>query len=458
MARTRRTPSPSVGKNVARKGPIVIWRRVADLKPDPNNPRIHSRLQRQQIARSIRRFGFCVPVLIGSNDRVIAGHGRIMAAQDVGMTDVPTICLEHLSEAEAKALMLADNRLAEKATWDDRLLASALKELSELDLSFDLESTGFDMGEIDLRIQSLNAESASPDPADAIPASERGPPITVAGDLWLLGRHRVACANALEASACGALMQGKRAAAVLIDPPYNVPVSGHASGLGATRHREFAMAVGEMTEAEYTRFLATVCGLLTQHCIPGSLHYVFMDWRHLRELLAAGREAYYELLNVCVWVKHNAGMGSFYRSQHELVLVFKGGRGRHRNNVQLGRHGRYRTNVWNYPAVNDFGRGREEGNLLALHPTVKPVAMLADAIVDCTARSDIVLDVFLGSGSTVIAAERTGRCCYGLEIDPTYVDTIVSRWQAFTRDRARHSGSGLTFEEISQERKKNRGR
>lgn len=458
MSRTKQTATRSVGAKAPHVVAAILWRKIAELTPNSKNPRIHSRVQRRQIARSIKRFGFCVPILIDSSDRVIAGHGRIMAAQDVGMTEVPTICLEHLSVAEAKALMLADNRLAEKATWDDHLLADTLKELSELDLDFNLEVTGFEMGEIDFRIQSLGADTESPDPADVVLAREPGPPITKADDIWILGQHRVCCGNALDASAYSTLMQGKHAATAFIDPPYNVPIQGHASGLGAIHHRDFAMAVGEMTEAEFTRFLTTVSTLLAQHSTPGSLHFVCMDWRHLRELLFAGREAYRELINICVWVKHNAGMGSLYRSQHELILVFKSGRGRHRNNVQLGRHGRHRTNVWSYPAINDFGRAGEEGKLLALHPTVKPVALVTDAIVDCTARGDIVLDAFLGSGTTVIAAERTGRCCYGLEIDPLYVDTIIRRWQAFTRDLARHADTRETFDEIAKRQKARRGR
>lgn len=431
----------------------VVYRAIDSLNLNPKNPRIHNRRQRRQIARSIKAFGFCVPVLIDAASNVIAGHGRIMAAQDLGMTEVPTIRLRPLSEAEAKALMLADNKLAENAIWDDRLLAEALKELSELDLNFDLEATGFEMGELDLRIESLNAQPEGPDPADVVPEPTSGPAVTRAGDLWLLEEHRVFCGSALDNISYSALMNAERAAFVFADPPWNVRIAGHASGLGRTRHGDFIMASGEMTEVEFTHFLTTACTLLAQHSAAGSLHFLCIDWRHLRELLAAGGEAYRELVNLCVWVKHNAGMGSLYRSQHELILVFKSGRGPHRNNVELGRHGRYRTNVWSYPGINDFNRAGQEGNLLALHPTVKPVAMVADAIADCTARGDIVLDAFLGSGTTVIAAERTGRRCYGLEIDPSYVDTIVRRWQAFTLGHARHAGTGRRFDDIVKERR-----
>jgi DNA modification methylase len=238
---------------------------------------------------------------------------------------------------------------------------------------------------------------------------------------------------------------------VFTDPPYNVPIEGHASGLGSIHHRTFAMASGEMNPPEFTEFLVGSCSLLARHSVDGGIHFICMDWRHIGELLAAGSEVYSELKNACVWVKHNAGMGSFYRSQHELVFVFKHGRGPHRNNVQLGRYGRHRSNVWSYRGANCLGRGTEEGNLLELHPTVKPVAMVADAILDCSARGDVVLDAFLGSGTTIIAAERTGRRSYGLEIDPLYVDTIIRRWQAFTGENAAHAVTGRTFVDLEAE-------
>ena len=327
-----------------------------------------------------------------------------------------------------------------------------------LDLDFDIEVTGFDMGEIDLRIEGLTSESEGiEDAADALSAPQAGSPVTRLGDLWLLGRHRVCCGNALEDAHLSALMQGKKAAMVFTDPPYNVAVDGHVSGLGAIKHREFVMASGEMNEAEFSAFLRQVLSLLILYSADGSLLFVCMDWRHLFELLAAARQLYIELKNLCVWVKDNGGMGSLYRSQHELIAVFKSGHESHRNNVQLGQFGRNRTNVWRYPGANSFGRRSDEGNLLALHPTVKPVQLVADAIMDCSARGDIVLDTFMGIGSSVISAERTGRRCYGLELDPLYVDTIVRRWQSFTGDSARHAASGRTFDDLEAEAKKHRG-
>jgi DNA modification methylase len=347
--------------------------------------------------------------------------------------------------------MLADNRLTELAQWDDRLLAQQLKDLSLLGLDFSLEVTGFEMAEIDLRIESLeHLPSPDDDPADALPGPAN-PPLSKIGDLWMLANHRVLCGSALDAAAFTALMGDERAAMVFTDPPYNVPIDGHASGLGAIHHRPFPMASGEMDRTEFTAFLGQAIRNLAAFSIDGSLHYLCMDWRHIEELLAAGRDVYGALKNLVVWVKDNAGMGAFYRSQHELVFVFKRGSQGHRNNVQLGQFGRNRSNIWRYPGAGSFARRDEEGNLLALHPTVKPVAMVADAILDCSARGDIVLDAFLGSGTTLIAAERTGRRCYGMELDPVYADTIVRRWQKLSGSSALHGISGRSFDDLARE-------
>jgi hypothetical protein len=244
-----------------------------------------------------------VPVLTDARGKVIAGHGRVLAARLLGWSEVPTICLDHLSEVQARAFMIADNRLAENSTWDDRLLAEQLKGLSELELDFSLDVTGFEMGEIDLRIEGLVAEPEGDDPADALPEPQSGSPVSRPGDLWLLDRHRVYCASALEEVSYAALMQAEKAAMVFTDPPYNVPIERNVSGLGAIHHRDFAMASGEMDEAQYTAFLTQACALLAHHSVDGALHFIFTDWRHIGELLAAGRRAYAELKNVCVWVK-----------------------------------------------------------------------------------------------------------------------------------------------------------
>jgi len=428
----------------------VTHRRIEELKPDPANPRHHTKKQIRQIARSIKTFGFNVPILVDRNGKIIAGHGRYQAGQLLGIAEVPTLCLDHLTPEQARAFMIADNRLSELSIFDDRLLAEHLKELSLVGLDFDIEVTGFEMGEIDLRIASLEEPpERDDDPADVVPKVADGPAVSKLGDVWLLDGHRVLCGNALDVAAFGTLLDEERAAMAFTDPPYNVPIEGHASGLGATHHRPFLMASGEMDSAQFTAFLADAFRNLAAFSVEGALHYVCMDWRHVAELLAAADGVYGEVKNLCVWVKDNAGMGSLYRSQHELVFVFKHGRHEHRNNVQLGRFGRNRSNVWRYPGSNSFGRCTEEGNLSPLHPTIKPVAMVADAIRDCSARGDIVLDGFLGSGTTVIAAERAGRRCYGLELDPLYVDTIVRRWQTLTGGSAIHLGSGRRFDELA---------
>jgi DNA modification methylase len=437
---------------VARGRVAITYRPISELKLDPNNPRTHSAGQIRQIAHSIETFSFVVPILVDSGLNVIAGHGRIMAAQQLGWHEVPTIRLEHLSDTQVKALKIADNRLGETSTWNDRLLAEQLKELSVLDLDFSIEVTGFAMAELDLRIQGLSESDAEDDPADKLPTITAKAAVSQPGDLWMLGIHRIHCGSALDAAAHTALMQGQKAAMVFTDPPYNVRIDGNVSGLGSISHREFLMASGEMSESEFTEFLTRTCLLLADNTVSGALHFICMDWRHMSELLAAGRQAYTEFKNLCIWAKDNAGMGSLYRSQHELIFVFKAGRDAHRNNIELGRFGRNRTNLWKYPGANTFARSSCEGNLLALHPTPKPIAMVADAIMDCSARNDIILDAFLGSGSTVIAAERTGRRCCGLELDPIYIDTIIRRWQAFTGGIARHAESGKSFNEIATER------
>ena len=421
----------------------VSYKRILDLKPYDRNARTHTRKQILQIAASIGEFGWTNPVLIDGEARIIAGHGRVAAADMLGIDEVPTILLEGMTEAQMRAYVITDNRLAELAGWDEEVLAIELQALDEIDLDFDLEITGFETAEIDLLIEGLDTPG-SIDEADRVPElDETAPAVTRPGDLWLLGHHRLLCGDALSAVAYERLMTFRRAQMVFTDPPYNVPIDGHVCGLGAIRHREFAMAVGEMSEDEFTEFLTTVFRHLAAHSSDGSLHFVCMDWRHMSELMTAALEVYNELKNLCVWNKTNGGMGSLYRSKHELVFVYKNGTAPHINNVALGRHGRYRTNVWDYAGANALGAGRED--TLAMHPTVKPVALVADAIKDCSQRGNIVLDAFGGSGTTIIAAERTGRRGCALEIDPKYVDVAVERWQNLTGEAAIHQETGLSF-------------
>jgi DNA modification methylase len=447
--------SPRLGENRAftklRKvnPPLaIVYRDIHNLRPDSKNPRVHSDKQIQQIARSIEAFGFNVPFLVDRELKLIAGHGRLAACKVLGINKVPTISLDHLTEEQIRAFTIADNRLTETADWDERLLGEQLKALSEVKLTFSLEATGFEMGEIDVMIEGLTSP-AEAEAADKLPTISSPVPVTKPGDLWLLGRNRLICGDALGGQTYQRLMDGRCAAAVFTDPPYNDPIDGYVTGFGKVHHTEFAMASGEMTEAEFTEFLHKTFSNLKIASMPGSIHFICMDWRHLKELLTAAERTYTELKNVCVWAKESGGQGSFYRSQHELVFVFKSGRTEHRNNVQLGQYGRYRTNVWHYPRVNSRGSNAEESHLL-LHPTVKPVAMVADAIMDCTARNEIVLDAFLGSGTTLVAAEQVGRICYGIELDPTYVDLAVRRWQTFTGNTALHAESMCSFNDLEE--------
>ena len=427
---------------------------LASLHPDPRNPRVHKPAQIRQIAKSIQAFGFNVPLLVNAEGKILAGHGRYLAARQLGLEFVPVIALEHLTPQQAQAFAVADNKLTENASWDPTLLGQIFLELSALDLDFSLDATGFTMGEIDVHIEGLNLTpqgSGVPDPADQFAVSAQNA-VTRLGDLWILGPHAVLCGDALQAADFETLMRGKQAAMVFVDPPFNVPIDGHVSGNGKAQHREFAMASGEMSAREFTDFLTRAMQQLAAHSSNGSIHFHCMDWRHLPEILAAGAQVYRELKNLCVWAKDKGGMGSFYRSQHELVLVYKNGNAPHRNNIELGQYGRYRTNVWNYPGANTLSRQGTEGDLLAMHPTVKPVALVADAILDCSARGDLVLDSFLGSGTTLLAAQRTGRVCYGLELDPLYVDTAIGRWQDMTGMQATLHATGETFDTCAKKR------
>ena len=357
--------------------------------------------------------------------------------------------LEDLTENEIRAYVFADNRLAELAGWNRELLAIELQGLIDLDLDFDVTITGFEMPEIDILIGELEVAEED-DPADEVPEVGDGSPVTRSGDIWCIGKHRLICGDSTDSNTYARLLDGAEAQMVFTDPPYNVPIKGHVSGLGKVKHREFAMASGEMTEAEFTAFLSTVFDNLAGYSADGAIHFICMDWRHIGEVIAAGRDVYPELKNLCVWAKTNGGMGSLYRSQHELVFVFKAGTAPHINNVELGKHGRYRTNLWSYAGINSFGKDRDAE--LALHPTVKPVKLVADAILDCSKRSGIVLDAFAGSGTTLIAAEKTGRRGYGIELDPRYCDVIIRRLAAAAKVEAIHAATGKTFAEIEHER------
>jgi len=410
------------------------------LIPSPNNARTHSERQLQQIANSIQQFGFLNPVLVDEGNMIIAGHGRVTAAKLLGLKTVPTMQFRHLTETQKRAYILADNKLAEKAGWDKDILAIELQNLLVIDDSFDVSITGFEMPEIDLLL--IGDAPVENDPDGVVPNLE-DTAITQPGDLWQLGQHMLYCGNALLSESYQTLLGTQKAHIVFTDPPYNVPINGHVCGTGKIKHREFAMANGEMSEDEFTTFLEKSFKQLAAYSHSGSIHYICMDWRHMAQIIAAGNKSYTELKNLCVWNKNNGGMGTLYRSKHELVFVFKNGKAPHTNNVELGKHGRYRTNVWNYP------NGTRAN--LEMHPTVKPVSLIADALLDCSKRNNIVLDPFGGSGSTLIAAERVGRKAYLMELDPLYVDTIIRRWKNITSQQAVHQATGKTFEQLEAE-------
>lgn len=424
----------------------IIERSIDQLTPYARNARTHSKKQLKQIASSIERFGFTNPVLIDGEGGIIAGHGRVEAARLLGLKSVPTLVISHMSPAEQRAYMLADNKLALNAGWDPELLALEMQEL--IDLEFDLELTGFSLAEIDLVIDTAAGADPGAVGDEALDRVEpvSGPPVTRLGDLWQLGHHRLLCGDAREAADFARLMDGKKADLVFTDPPYNVKIDGNVCGLGSVKHREFAFASGEMDEVAFLAFLRETLGNAASVMRNGAIAYVCMDWRHMGELLAAGQSVFTELKNLVVWNKTNGGMGAFYRSKHELIFVFKHGTAPHTNSFGLGETGRYRTNVWDYPGISSIGASRDEE--LAMHPTVKPVALIADAIRDCSRRGELVLDCFAGSGSTVIAAEQTGRAARAIEYDPLYCDTIIRRWQKLTGGKAVHSDTGARFTEL----------
>ena len=418
----------------------ITYLPVTALKPWPTNARTHSRKQVRQIADSIRTFGFANPVLIDEDDYVLAGHGRIEAARLLGMTDAPCVRLSSMTPAQKRAYVIADNRLALNAGWDEAILAEELKHLSSIDLDFDLGVLGFEVAEFDALVEGLEPVEEGDPAEDRLPPDNFGVEVN-RGDLWALGRHRLFCGDALDPAAHAALMDGEVAEMVFTDPPYNVPVAGHVrTGRDARGHREFAMASGEMSREEFTRFLARAFELMARHSADGSIHFVCMDWRHMREIQDAGDTAFDELKNLIVWAKDNGGMGSFYRSRHELIFAFKKGDAPHINSFELGQHGRYRTNVWSYKGVNSFKAGRSDE--LEMHPTVKPVAMIADAIKDVSKRGAIVLDPFGGSCSTLVAAQKTGRRAFVMELDPTYCARGIRRWEIYAKDDATQLACG----------------
>jgi len=435
MQRSRRsiTNGHAISRNL---NSILIH--INRLKPLGRETRRHSPAQIGKLAASLHEFGFVIPIVTDKDERVVHGWALVRAARQLGLSEVPAVIITDLDEPRLRALRLALNRLGEDASWDGDALRLEFAEILQLDGQIDLQITGFEMAEIDAFL------GGGDDQEDNLPTVDESiPEVTTAGDTWILGEHLITCANALEGLNFKLLMRGESAQMVFSDPPYNVKIDGHVSGLGRHQHAQFRMASGEMSPAEFEAFLATAFGHAAKYSADGAIHFICMDWRHIPELLGATAGLYAEMKNLCVWNKSNAGMGSFYRSQHELVFVFKKGQSAHINNIELGRYGRHRSNVWDYPSQNTLSNSAK--GKLGLHPTVKPVALVADAIRDCSNLHDIVLDPFGGSGTTLIAAEKTGRRARLIEIEPRYVDATIRRWQRLTGRTALHAVTGLPF-------------
>jgi DNA modification methylase len=429
---------------------------ISALKPWSRNARTHSKKQIRQIADSIAEFGFTNPILVDCANTILAGHGRLEAARLLQMREVPCVRLENMTREQKRAYVLADNKLTLNAGWDEIVLGEELQALLKIDLDFDIGVTGFSIPEIDSLIDGLVPEEPGDPEDDRVPDHSDVDGICRNGDIWQLGRHRLICGDARDPVTIGTLLDGELAQMVFTDPPYNVPIDGHVGGSGSIKHREFAMASGEMSADQFTSFLTKAFLSMAEHTVNGSIHFICMDWRHITEMMTAGESVFDELKNLIVWVKDNGGMGTFYRSRHELVFAFKKGAAPHTNTFELGQHGRYRTNVWQYKGVNTLKSGRLEE--LALHPTVKPVQMIADAIKDVSERGAIVLDPFGGSGSTLIAAHKTGRRAYLCELDPVYCERIIRRWEAFATDDAVQLTCGLDERRTAGESDQDAGR
>ena len=410
------------------------------VKPYDRRVRRHSKVKIEKLKKLIRHFGQVPPIIVDTDGVIIDGHATWQAMRELGSGDIATITVAGRSDPEIKALRLALNRLSTEAAWDNQQLRIEFEEL--LNLSFDLELTAFDTAEIDHVLDVDLPQANLVEDGEQIPTVQ-AQAVSKLGDIWVCGDHRLGCGNAHDRDLVARVRDAVAADVCFVDPPYNVPIAGFVSGKGRKQHREFVQGTGEMSPDEFTGFLAAALTVLQASSSPRALIYTCMDWRHVHELLNAGRQCGLELYNICVWAKTNAGMGSLYRNQHELICVFKAGTGKLTNNVQLGRHGRNRSNLWTYRGFNAFSNERDE--LLAAHPTVKPVALVADALRDVTKRGSTVLDTFLGSGSTLIAAEETGRRCFGTELDPLYVDVSVRRWQTHTRRDAVHTDTGELF-------------
>jgi DNA modification methylase len=403
----------------------ITYQSPGILCDNPRNARQHPEVQIDRLCQSIARFGFLAPVLVDGENLILAGHARVAAARKLRLDEIPTVCADHLSEARQRAFMLADNKIASLATYDEVMLAEEFEYLLEVDEGIEITDTGFAIGEIDALIEARHKPETREDEVSFDPA--RLEQVCRPGDLWLMGQHRLFCGDALDPISYDMVLGEELADQVFTDPPFNLSIPGVVSGQGKVRHDNFAMASGEMSRQEFASFLGMALGNARRFSRDGSLHFVFMDWRQIEVLLEVGRSVYDELKTICVWNKiGGGGMGGLYRSAHELIAVFKHGKAAHCNNIRLGAHGRNRSNVWSYPGLSIFGRGRAEK--LSWHPTVKPLDLVADALLDCSNPGDLVLDPFAGSGTCALAAQRCHRRSALIEFDPRYCDRILRRF------------------------------
>ncbi|CAN5123194.1 hypothetical protein BH10PSE7_BH10PSE7_31410 [soil metagenome] len=415
------------------------YRSCAELQKAARQLRKLSADHFEELKGSIEQFGPCGAVLISQEGEIIDGHRVVDACRAAGIEEVPCLIVGHLSKREIRALRISVNRIQEKGTWDFDALSEELKELAA-EFGPDLHIPGIEFPELDALLLDDEGDQASE--LDELPVVV-GETVTRLFDTWGLGPHIIGCGDARDTSLARAILVDRRVRLNFSDFPYNVPISGHVT---RGNHREFVMASGEMTEDQFLPFLTESLAAMREFMFDGALAMVFMDWRGLRLLLEAGRRGGFSLLNIVVWIKTNAGMGSLYRSQHEFVVLFKKGNAPHVNNIELGKHGRWRSNVWYHAGASSMGsEAREE---LKNHPTPKPVRLLEDAILDVTNRGDLIFDSFAGSGSTLIAAERTGRVFGGTELDPAYVDVILCRWSKLTGETPVLRETDETFEEV----------
>ena len=415
---------------------------LGELRPSARKLRKLDPAHVREVASSISLLGFCDPLLVGRGNELIDGEARYEAAKQLGLERVPCVRIEHLNPDEQRVLRLAANRLAEKGQWDLDALKIEFEELVLLDAP--IEIAGFSPAEIDHVILGEAADGLEQGPLEPDPTAA----VARVGDIFQLGPHRIVCGDATDPAVLARLLEGDGPARlVLTDEPYNVKIAGNVTGAS---HREFAMASGEMTNAEFLAFNDAWMAAVLPYLCDGGVFGTFIDWRGSPTVHSAATKLGLVPLNLIVWAKTNAGMGSLYRSQHELLPLFKKGAAPHVNNVELGKRGRWRSNVWTYPGASSLGSDARRG--LKDHPTVKPTAMLEDALLDLSNRSDIVVDPFLGSGSTLIAADKTDRVCRGVELDPLYVDVIVRRYAAATGGQAGLVETGEAFDLLAKRR------